>query len=181
MYAVEHMFDATLSNGLIINLINVNATNNALSPGATIQYGSSAFITGVFHSETCQFKFDCSTRCEFSNNQPSVFYGYSAYLTISGKAVFINNTARYGGGLHLINTVVFIHQNAELYFNRNRATEKGGAIDVFSSTTNIQTQDICPIQFVGSVNDTPIFSLEDINRINVNVSFEQILLNHSIN
>ena len=173
VYAVEHRFDATLSNDLIINLINVNAKNNALLPGATVQYSSSAFITGVFHSETCQFKLNCSIGCEFSNNQPSVFYGLFAYLTISGKAIFINNTARYGGGLHLVNAVVFIHQGSDLYFNKNHATQNGGAIDVFSSTTNIQTQDVCPIQFVGSINDTPIFSLEDINQIKVNVSFEQ--------
>ena len=171
VYAVEHKSDATLSNGLIINLINVNADGNTLLPGATIQYSSSAFITGVFHGESCHLKFDCNIGCNFLNNMPSVFYGHSAYLTISGKAIFFNNTARYGGGLHLINTVAFIHQESEIYFNKNHATENGGAIDVLFSTTNIQTQDVCPIQFTGSSD--PIFSLGKIDQINVNVSFEE--------
>ena len=170
VYAVEHRFDATLSNGLIINLVNVNAEDNTLLPGTTIQYSSSAFITGVFHGETCHLKFHCNRGCNFSNNMPSVFYGHSAYLTISGKVVFFNNRALYGGGLHLVNTVAFIHQKSDIYFNRNHATEYGGAIDVFFSTTNIQTQDICPIQFIGSSG--PIFSLENIDQINVNVTFE---------
>ena len=173
VYAVEHRFDPTLSNGLVINLVNINAEGNTLLPGATVQYSSSAFVTGVFHSETCHLKFDCNIGCNFLNNIPSVFYGYSAYLTISGKAIFFNNTARYGGGLHLINTVAFIHQDCELYFNKNHAAEKGGAIDVFFSTTNIQTQDICPIQFVGSSDTIPIFSLEKIDQVNVNVTFKE--------
>ena len=173
VYAVEHRFDATLSNGLVINLINVNANGNTLLPGATVQYSSSAFITGIFHGETCHLKFDCNVGCNFSNNMPSVFYGHSAYLTISGKAIFFNNTARFGGGLRLVNTVAFIHQESDIYFYKNHATNQGGAIDVYFSTTNIQTQDICPIQFVGSSDALPVFSLENIDEINVNVSFEE--------
>ena len=170
VYGVDHRFDAALSNGLVINLLDVNATNNILLPGSTIKY-SGDFITGVFHSQTCHFKFHCNTGCHFSNNQPSFFYGHSAYLTISGKASFINNTARYGGGLRLINTVASIHQESELYFNKNHATKEGGAIKVFFTDTNVQTQDVCPIQFIGS--STPIFCLEDIKQINVNITFEE--------
>ena len=172
VYAVDHRFDATLSNGLIINLVNVNAKNNILLSGSTVEHGSDDFITGVFHSETCHFKLGCNIGCNFSNNQPSVFYGHSAYLTISGKAIFINNTARYGGGLSLINTVAFIWQDSQLHFGKNRAITHGGAIYASFSNTNIPTQDICPIQFTGLSNAT-IFSLESINQINVNVSFEE--------
>ena len=172
VYAVDHRFDATLSNGLIINLVNVNAKNNILLPGSTVEHGSDDFITGVFHSETCHFKLGCNIGCNFSNNQPSVFYGHSAYLTISGKAIFINNTARYGGGLSLINTVAFIWQDSQLHFGKNRAITHGGAIYASFSNTNIPTQDICPIQFTGLSNAT-IFSLENINQINVNVTFEE--------
>ena len=116
VYAVDHRFDATLSNGLIIHLINVNAENNNLLPGSTVEHGSDDFISGVFHSETCHFKLDCNRGCNFTNNIPSVFYGHSAYLTISGTAVFLKNTARNGGGLNLINTVAFIQQDSELCF-----------------------------------------------------------------
>ena len=170
VHAVDHIFDVTFSNGLIINLVNVNAKNNTLLPGATVDYVSSNFITGVFHGETCHFRFNCTIKCEFLNNIPSVFYGRSAYLTISGKAIFINNTARYGGGLRLLGTVAFIHQNSDLYFGNNHATTDGGAIGVFSSNTNVQSQDICPIQFIGSI--PPIFSLVKVDQINISVTFE---------
>ena len=65
VHAVDHRFDATLSNGLIINLVNVNAENNTLLPGATVEYVSSNFITGVFHGETCHFKFNCTIEYKF--------------------------------------------------------------------------------------------------------------------
>ena len=170
VYAVDHRFDASLSNGLIINLINVNAESNVLLPGATVAYVTGALITGVFHSETCHFKLDCNVLCNFSNNQPSVFYGHSAYLSISGKAIFVDNTARYGGGLCLINTVAFIHQDSEIYFGRNHATAKGGAIKIYFSNTNIQSQDTCPIQFTGS---NPIFYLDEIENLHVNITFKE--------
>ena len=171
VHAVDHRFDATLSNDLVINLVNVNAENNTLLPGATVEYISSNFITGVFHGETCHFRFNCTVKCEFLNNTPSVFYGRSAYLTISGKATFINNTARFGGGLRLLGTVAFIYQNSELYFGKNHATTNGGAIDIFSSNTNVQSQDTCPIQFIGSIQ--PIFSLDKIDQFNISVTFEK--------
>ena len=170
VYAVDHRFDTALSNGLIINLVNVHATNNSLLSGSTIQHGSGDIITGVFHSEGCHFKFNCNLQCNFLNNQPSVFYGHSANLTISGKALFVNNTARRGGALSLINTVAFIAQNSELYFDKNHATTHGGAIYISLFNTYIEAQDVCPIQFIGSSNDT-VFSLKDINQVGVNVTF----------
>ena len=91
--------------------------------------------------------FDCSVQCTFANNQPSVFYGHTSSLTISGKVTFLNNSGIYGGGLNLINTVVYIHQDSELYFGNNHATRYGGAIDAFYITTNLQTPVNCPIQF----------------------------------
>ena len=172
--AVYAITGATLYNSLIINLVNVNAKNNVLLPGSTIQYRSSDFISGVFHCETCHMKFDCSINCEFFDNMPSVFYGHSAYLTISGKAIFINNTARYGGGLRLINTVAFIHQDSEVYFYKNHATENAGAINIdVISDTNTHYQDVCPIQFVGLSNASQITSVEDIDQFNINVTFEE--------
>ena len=55
--AVYAVTGATLYNGLIINLVNVNAKNNRLLPGSTIKYRTSDFISGVFHCETCHMKF----------------------------------------------------------------------------------------------------------------------------
>ena len=171
VYAVDHRFDTTLSNGLIINLVNVHAVNNSLLSGSTIQHGSGDIITGVFHSENCHFKFTCNLQCNFVSNQPSVFYGHSTNLTISGKAIFVNNTARRGGALSLIDTVVFVKQNSELYFDKNHATtHAGGAIYISLFNTHIEAQDVCPIQFIGSSNDA-VFSFRDINQVGVNITF----------
>ena len=170
VYGIDHKFIPTLSDGLIINLVNVNAENNTLFQGTRLKYISSAFTTGIFHSETCHFKFDCNLQCNFSNNQPSVLYGRSAFFTISGNVTFLNNTARYGGGLHLRNTVVFVHQNSDIHFRNNHALIFGGAIDVFFYNTNEQSQDICPIQFIGSSNQ--INSLNKIDLIKPKVMFE---------
>ena len=172
VYAVDHRFDTGLSNSLIVDLVNVSAVDNALIPGSTVEYVTSDFITGVFHSETCHLKFDCNTQCIFLNNQPTAIYGRSAYVTISGKAIFVNNTALYGGGLRLLDTVAFIHQDSELYFGNNRATISGGAIDVYFPNAIVQSRPVCPIQFIGNSNDT-IFSLKNIDQIHVNITFEE--------
>ena len=172
VYAVNHRFDSMPSNGLTINLININATNNTLTPGSTIQHFSGDFITGVFYAKACHIKLDCNVQCNFLNNQPSVFCGRFASLIISGKAIFLNNTGQYGGGLQLVDTVTYIHQGSQLYFSKNHATVAGGAIQIQFSFTNIQSEDICPIQFIGSNNATPIFSIDKINKTIVNVTFQ---------
>ena len=53
---------------------------------------------------------------------------------------------------------------------KNHATTHGGAIYISSFNTHIEAQDICPIQFIGSSNDT-VFSLKNINQVGVNVTF----------
>ena len=170
VYAVDRRLNDNLTNGLNISFVNVSAENNTLSPGSSVE--SSSYITGVFHSDNCHFKFDCIRQCNFINNQPSVFFGRSAYFTISGKARFLNNTSRHGGGMRLLNTVVFIHQGSDLYFYNNSAITRGGAIAIYSFNTNIQSQDICPIQFIGSSNARQIFHIKDINRVNNTITFE---------
>ena len=172
VYGFEHKFMSTLSDGLIINLVNVNAENNTLLHGAKLKFISDTFITGVFHSENCHFKFDCNSQCNFSNNQPSVLYGHFASLTISGNMIFVNNTAIYGGGLQLLNTVAFIHQNSNIFFLNNYALIYGGAIDIYFYNTH-DAQDIsCPIQFIGYSNQIPVSSLDDIYKLKINVTFE---------
>ena len=170
VYGIEQKFLPTLSHGLIINLVNVNAESNTLLHGAKLKFISDTFITGVFHSENSHFKFDCNSQCNFSNNQPSVLYGRFALLTISGDVTFVNNTARYGGGLRLLNTVAFIHQNSNIHFLNNCALIYGGAINIYFYNTKDRSQDICPIQFIGSSNQ--ISSLDKINQLKINVTFQ---------
>ena len=172
VYSISREFRSSVFNYLTVTLVNVHAINNILSPGNTIQYVSSDLITGIFSTTISYMIFDCSEHCTFANNQPSVFYGYSTSLTISGKVTFLNNTGIYGGGLNLVNTVVYVHQGSDLYFGNNHVTRVGGAINVLYTTTNLQTPINCPIQFTGPNSATQISSLDKISQLNVSVTFE---------
>ena len=172
--AVNHRFDdSSISGGLKVYLVNVHADNNDILPDATLQYSSTNDITGVFSSHKAQFIFNCSISCSFVNNWPSVYYGRSSSVTLSGHVAFYNNSARYGGVLHLLNTVAFIAENSELHFYQNSAVVSGGAIDILFTNTNIQSQDKCPIQFVGmNSSSKPVTHLNETDRLNVNITFK---------
>ena len=173
VYSISREFSSSsVSNKLTITLVNVHAKNNVPSPGTTIQYVSSDFFTGVFSAILSNMVFNCSVQCTFVNNQPSAFYGHTSSLTLSGKVIFLNNSGIYGAGIDLINTVAYIHQGSELYFGNNHARRHGGAIDVFYTTTNLQTPVNCPIQFTGSNSTDLIFTLDNINQLDVNITFE---------
>jgi len=173
LYAADSRFGASTSSGsLTIHLVNINAENNTISPSASLQYDSSNFITGVIYSENAHIILNCTQHCNIVNNQPSVFYGYSASITISGKATFMHNSGFYGGVLDLINSVTYFSKGSELLFAHNYATFYGGAIVVYFATTTLQTQNICPIQFVGPSGTSPVFSLEDLYRLDVNITFD---------
>ena len=172
VHSTSQEFRSSVFNYLTITLVNVHAKNNILSPGNSIQYVSSDLITGVFSTRISYMIFDCSEQCTFANNQPSLFFGYSASLTISGKVTFLNNSGIYGGALDLVNTVLYINQGSDLYFANNHATRVGGAIDAFYTTTNVQTPVNCPIQFTGPSNADQISSLDKISQLNINITFE---------
>ena len=173
VYAINRKFrSSSMSNHLNVTLVNVHAENNTLSPGATIQYDTTNQITGIFTAEQAHMEFDCNRQCTFINNQPSVFYGHTASLAISGNAKFLKNRGISGAGFDLINTVAYIHQGSNLYFADNHATRHGGAINVFYTTTNLQTLINCPIQFTGASNTDLIFSLDKINQLNVSITFK---------
>ena len=78
--------------------------------------------------------------------------------------------ARYGGGLHLFNSVVFIQQYSELFFDKNHATANGGAINIIYTATDLQFPNACPIQFIGYSNAT-VFSLAEIGKLDLNITF----------
>ncbi|XP_065914261.1 uncharacterized protein [Dysidea avara] len=176
LYAVESKFQGLsfrTTGGLSINVINVNAVNNSLSHGSTLSRRSSRLITGVFSFDNCLFTVTCTKQCDFSGNQPSVLYGHNSAIVLSGEAEFKNNEAEYGGALVLINTVAYVNTGSKLFFGHNYALTKGGAIDVYFSSINVQSEDICPIQFIGNTTE-PIFNLSDLNHesFNVSITFE---------
>jgi len=167
--------ESEISGGIRYDLIDINAINNKLSPGANLDYNTDRVITGVFSFENCQAYFQCSTECNFIGNQPSVIYGHNSGVIISGTAVFKHNEANYGGGIRLLDTVVYVHTGSVLWFENNFAATTGGAIDIHFSNTNVQTEDICPIQFTG--NSSTIFDLEDLHKLNVSIGFSD---NHAV-
>ena len=171
--AVNHKFDnSSIVDDLTVHLVNVDADNNDILPDATLQHSSTTIITGVFSSDNAWFGFSCSTSCSFVNNRPSVYFGYFSSLTLSGNAVFCNNSARYGGALRLLSTVALIYENSELHFYQNHAVKFGGAIDIFFSANQVHIRDTCPIQFIGSDSAKPITHLNETDRLNVNITFE---------
>ena len=163
-----------LGGSLNIHLININAEHNVLSPNTNIKNVTSNFVTGIFHVSNCLITLVCNLHCQFQHNQPSVFYGHRSALKIDGDIVFLNNTAKYGGALRLLDTVLYINTNTVADFKNNYAVINGGAIKIEFAVTNIQSQDNCPIQFVGlppkSITDN---NFRNISRImNISVIFQ---------
>ena len=165
----------TLGGSLSIHLTNVNADYNILSPSSTIDNITNAYITGIFHISNCLALLTCDKHCRFQHNQPSVFYGHESALIMNGSVLFMNNTARYGGAIRLLNTVIYIHTNSSVHFMNNYASANGGAIKVEFAVTNIQSQDNCPFQFIGLplnevITDDNFKEIKEI--MNINVSFQ---------
>ena len=173
VYASDSRFGASASSGsLTIHLVNVNAERNTISSGSTLKYDTSDFITGVFHTKNSHFIVNCTQHCNFVWNEPSVFYGHFASFIISGKALLMHNSGYYGAAFDLIDTILYIVNGSDLLFTHNHATLHGGAVDVHNAATNVQSQDICPIQFLGLTDPNPVFSLNELDRLNVNITFE---------
>ena len=62
------------------------------------------------------------------NGTNTAFNLVSSTLTLVGTVTFTGNTGERGGALELTATTITISENANITFNRNSATEKGGAI-----------------------------------------------------
>ena len=163
-----------VGGSLNIHLMNINAEYNVVSLNSNIENVTSDFITGIFHVSNCLVILACDLHCHFQHNQPSVFYGHKSALKINGYVLFINNTARYGGAMRLLDTVLYINTNAAVHFINNSAIENGGAIEIEFAVTNIQSQDNCPIQFVGlppkSITDDNFRNIMTI--MNISVQFQ---------
>ncbi|XP_065893656.1 uncharacterized protein [Dysidea avara] len=167
VYAIDNGF--TSSGGLSVFLININAHHNAISPSSSLLHASSEYITGVFSAKISLFILNCSEHCSFTNNEPSVFYGHSSSIEVSGSVEFLYNVGNHGGAFDVINTIVYFYQGAHVYFGHNYAMVHGGALDIISFTINLVT---CPIQFLGPNTTDPILTLDRIGDLNLNITFE---------
>jgi len=164
--ALENRFrssaDYTTVSAIRIFMTDVNAMNNSL-------IDTPYFVAGVFVLFNVQVMVECNIECKFCHNHPSVFYGRNSEMTLKGNMLFDRNEATNGGALHILNTVVFIHTGANLLFTNNRAVVSGGAFHIDFTNTNVETQDVCPIQFVGL--DYPIFELNEVGMLNLTITF----------
>ena len=158
------------SGGIQINFTDVIAINNTLSPDGTLEHSSGTLITGVFSFQNCRTFIHCEHFCSFTGNQPSVIYGDNSGIVLSGTAVFHNNTARFGGAVHLSDSFMFVYTRSNFSFQNNFAYSSGGAIYGEFANTNEQSEDYCPIEFVG---DQEIFDIAHINQLNVTITFQK--------
>ena len=72
----------------------------------------------------------------FSHNQGTSIYGINQKLSLSGKLLFQNNTAKSGAGIYITDhsTVIF-NRNSNVAFIQNTAVRKGGAVFVSNHST----------------------------------------------
>jgi len=174
-------FDSSTVGNLVIYLKNINAYRSKLSRGSTLEYISGDFITGVFYFLNSLVVLECEETCNFSHNQPSVFYGQVSAIRVSGSIALENNKARNGAALRLIDAVLYITVNTTALFINNVAVLSGGAVMVDLPNFNIHTQDICPIQFVGLAREDTITDIEsnDMQKtLNINISFHNNYANN---
>ena len=170
IFVRENIFFVSGSRGgILINMTDVVAVGNTLSPDNSLEHASSTLTTGVFTFQNCRAFIHCEKFCNFTGNQPSVFYGHTSGIVLSGTAVFHSNTARYGGAIHLSDAFPFIYTKSNISFQNNFAYTSGGAIYGEYTNTNEQSGDYCPIEFVGNEE---IFDIADISQLNVTISFQ---------
>ena len=64
----------------------------------------------------------------FANTTGTAVKCYNSSLTVSGTALFMNNSGTKGGALAFYSGTLYIHSGANLSFSNNVAVENGGAI-----------------------------------------------------
>ena len=104
--------------------------------GCNIFSGNSAhYYGGGVYSENSTLKFNGNTdfRSNSGHLQGGGIYGLGASLYFSGNSSFTANTAARGGGEYLTHSPNFFSPYANIVFDKNNATEYGGAVYVEDS------------------------------------------------
>ena len=96
---------------------------------------SARYYGGGVYSENSTLKFNGNTKFESNTGrlQGGGIYGLGTSLYFSGNSSFTANTAARGGGEYLTHSLNFITRYANLVFDKNNATEYGGALYVEDS------------------------------------------------
>ena len=65
----------------------------------------------------------------FTNNNNSAILSYDSNIYFEGQNVFRNNSAPFGGAMHLTgNSIIYVRPNTEVILDGNSARKRGGAI-----------------------------------------------------
>ena len=122
---------------------------------------SARYNGGGVYSENSTLKFNGNTN--FGSNsghlQGGGIYGLGTSFYFSGNSSFTANTAARGGGEYLTSSFNFFSRYANIVFDKNNATEYGGAVYVEDSDpisycfpNDIQRK--CSFRFSGFFNET---------------------------
>ena len=104
--------------------------------GCNIFSGNSArYFGGGVYSTNSTLKFDGNTnfRSNSGHLQGGGVYAQGTNFYFSGNSSFTANTAARGGGEYLAHSLNYFSRHANLIFDRNNATEFGGAVYVEDS------------------------------------------------
>lgn len=89
----------------------------------------------------------------FINNKGSALYlGFSvAVFDVDSTSYFSNNTAYFGGAIHLLSSVIHMYKNTRVNFTNNTAHGKGGAIYQYSPEIHsVEYSQTCFIEYIDS-------------------------------
>ncbi len=110
----------------------------------------------------------------FHGNQGSAMYLGSCLgiFTESSITTFSNNFGYQGGAIYELSSVIYIHDNAQMYFTQNHATDKGGAI--YEHTFFMHIYDYSRTCFIDYIDN-----IKEVAKRNISVTFAYNSAGHS--
>ena len=106
--------------------------------------------------------------CYFSNNPIGVLQTSGGHIFLGGKISFVNNRGFNGGAMSIFeDSLLFIHEESTLLFEKNSATQLGGAI--FADTLGSEVDTVCVIQLLGS-RPVPLRK-DELKTLNLTITF----------
>lgn len=138
---------------------------DALLTGADTVENSAVFVFANIRNVTVTGKYDHGSK--FYSNSPGVFITAGGDMFLRGHVKFEDNYGFNGGALSLYdNSKLFIHEGSDLFFARNRALQRGGAI--YGNTLGTGIVDACLMQIIGP---SLIFNPHDADLLNLTLTF----------
>ena len=108
--------------------------------------------------------------CYFSNNAIGVLQTSGGHIFLGGNISFVKNQGFNGGALSIFeDSLLFIHEDSSLLFEKNSATRLGGAI--FADTLGSEVDTVCVMQLLGS---RPIpLRQDELKTLNLTITFSE--------